>query len=202
MSIVDNAYVNTTTHFYNYYTKSSPILATSRHSVNPWENRCLLAQGLAVEVVLSVAGTDPLENGHVVAQLLDTLHLLVEELALDEVGHLSAKIRKKRRINGVCGAKGGETYVEVSVLVGHLVQVEQRLVNGLFQVEGGLDGVLAAAPLVLGRLFDVLQHDPPAAVVLKLHEDLGVFQLLARGLAEVLDEARESHIVPFKVEGL
>ena len=104
----------------------------------------------------------------------------------------------KRGTEGKCG----KTHVEVSVLVGDLVQVEKGLVHGLLQVQRGLDGVLAAAPLVLGRLLDVLQHDASAAVVLELHEDLRMLQLLGGGLAEVLGEARESHVVSLEVEGL
>ena len=52
-----------------------------------------VAQGLVVEVVLSVARACPLEHGDVVSQLLDALHLLVEELALDEIGHLERRER-------------------------------------------------------------------------------------------------------------
>ena len=44
-----------------------------------------------VEGVLSKAGSHPLEHGPVVTQLLDALDLLVEEVALDEIGHLSRK---------------------------------------------------------------------------------------------------------------
>lgn len=92
--------------------------------------------------------------------------------------------------------------MEVPVIVGDLVEVEEGLVHRLLQVQSGLDGVLAAAPLVLGRLVDVLEHDATAAVVLKLHEGLGVLELLGGGLAEVLGKAGESHVVPFKVKGL
>ena len=55
------------------------VLATGRASV---------AEGLFVEVVLPVAGSHPLQVGDVVAQLLDALDLLVEELAFDEISHL------------------------------------------------------------------------------------------------------------------
>lgn len=44
-------------------------------------------------MVLAVAGSDPLQVGDVVTQLLDTLDLLVEELAFDEIGHLFVKVK-------------------------------------------------------------------------------------------------------------
>ena len=47
-----------------------------------------LSKGFLVEVVHSMAGADPLEVGDVVSQLLDARHLLVQEVALDEVCHL------------------------------------------------------------------------------------------------------------------
>ena len=47
-----------------------------------------LSKGFLVEVVHSMAGANPLEVGDVVSQLLDARHLLVQEVALDEVCHL------------------------------------------------------------------------------------------------------------------
>ena len=88
------------------------------------------------------------------------------------------------------------------MLVRDLVQVEESLVDRLLQIEGGSDGLQTGAPGVLGRLLDVPEDDAAATVVLKLHERLGVLQLFGSGLAEVLGEAWEGHIVPFEVEGL
>ena len=48
----------------------------------------VLAQGLPVEVVLSMAWPNPLEVGDVISQLLDVFHLLMEEVAFDEISHL------------------------------------------------------------------------------------------------------------------
>lgn len=47
-----------------------------------------LSKSLTVVVVHTVAWADPLEISDVVAQLFDALHLLVEEVALNEVSHL------------------------------------------------------------------------------------------------------------------
>ena len=104
------------------------------------------------------------------------LHLFGEELVLDEVAHLRVGAR-------VC----------------QLVQVEQRLVDGLLQLERGLEGGHRRAPLVHGRLQDGLHHHPAAALVLELDQLLGVVTLLVRLLLEVLVEAREGHVVTVEV---
>ena len=51
----------------------------------------VLAQGLPVEVVLSMAWPNPLEVGDVISQLLDVFHLLMEEVAFDEISHLEGR---------------------------------------------------------------------------------------------------------------
>ena len=106
-------------------------------------------------------------------------HLLGEELCLDEVAHLGVSV-------GTC----------------HRVQVEQCLVDGLLQLEGGADGQQRRAPLVLGGLHHRLQHHPAAALVLELHQLLCVLPLLVRGLLEVVEEAREGDVVPVEEVGL
>ena len=93
-------------------------------------------------------------------------------------------------------------YVEIAVLVSDLVQIEQRLVDRLLQLQGSLHGLAPCAPSILGRLLDVLEDDCTAAVVLELHKDLGVFHLLFRGLPEVLGESGKGHILAFEVVGL
>ena len=93
-------------------------------------------------------------------------------------------------------------HVEVAVLVSDLVQIEQRLVDRLLQLQGSLHGLAPCAPSILGGLLDVLEDDCTAAVVLELHEGLGVFQLLLRGLPEVLGESGKGHILAFEVVGL
>ena len=155
-------------------------------------------EGLPVEVVFTVTRANPLQVGDVSAQFLDGGHLLVEELALDKVGHLEGNTR--------CGqlelVQVWLTYVEVAVPIGNLVEIEQGLVDGLLQLKGCLHGVQPTAPLVLGRLLYVLKHNATAAVVLELHERLGVLFLLVGGLAEELGKTLQIHVVTLKVGGL
>lgn len=92
--------------------------------------------------------------------------------------------------------------MEVTVLVGNLVQVEQGLVDSPLELQGCLHGLQTATPRILGGLLDVLKHDAAAAVVLKLHERLGVLHFLAGGFAKVLGKSGESHIVTLEVERL
>ena len=85
------------------------------------------------------------------------------------------------------------------MLVGHLVQVKECLVDYFLQLHGRLHGVESGSPLVLGRALDVLQNDAPAAVILELHQLFGVLQLFLGRLPEVLGKAFQGHIVSFKV---
>jgi len=85
------------------------------------------------------------------------------------------------------------------VLVGHLVQIKERLVHGFLKLHGRLHGVEPAAPLILGRSLDVLQDDAAATVVLKLHELLGVLQFFFGRFPEVLGKAIQGDIVAFEV---
>ena len=94
------------------------------------------------------------------------------------------------------------SYVEVAVIVCDLVQIQQGLVDGLLQLESGLHGLKASAPLVLGRLLDVGEIDASTALHLELHEFLGVLLLLVGRFLEVLGKAVESHVIPVEVVGL
>ena len=46
---------------------------------------------LLVEVVFSMAKSNPPEVGDVVSQLLDVFHLLVQEVGFNEISHLGKK---------------------------------------------------------------------------------------------------------------
>ena len=105
--------------------------------------------------------------------------LFCEELRLDEVAHLG-----------------------ISMRVGHLVEVQQRLVHRLLQLERGAGGHQRRPPVVLRRLHDGLQHHPTAALVLELHQRLGVLPLLVRGFLEEGVQAREGDVVPVEEGGL
>ena len=91
------------------------------------------------------------------------------------------------------------THLEVTIFVRNLVQIQERLVDGLLELESSLHGLKSGPPLVLGRLLDVVEDDLPAALHLELHEFLGVFLLFVGRFLEVLGKARESHVVPVKV---
>jgi len=120
----------------------------------------------------------PLHLGDQVSNLLLGLDLLLEVLALDEVSQLS-----------------------VSVRVGHLVHLEQRLVDFLLEFERGLDGAECRVPVVCLGLGDVLEDDASAPHVLVLDELLGVLTLLVRVLPEPLGEPVQGNVVAVKVGG-
>ncbi len=138
-----------------------------------------LAEGVSVEEVLAQAGTDAAQLGDVVRKLLDRLHLLRQVVRLNEVRHL-----------------------RVIVAAGDVVQVQQRLVDRLLQLQGGLHRLQAAGPVLLDRLGNVVQDDATAALVHELHQLLGVLALLLAGLLEELFKAGQGDIVTVKVESL
>ena len=94
------------------------------------------------------------------------------------------------------------TYMVVVVLVRDLVEVQESLVHGLLQSQGGLHGVQTSSPLVLVGPLDVLENDPSSTLGLVLHELLGVFELLLGGVTEELGEPLQIHVVTLEVEGL
>merc|ERR1719208_674962 len=89
-----------------------------------------------VELVESVAVSDPLHLGDEVAELLDGLDLLLEVLALYEVGHLC-----------------------VAVAVCLPVELEQALVHSPLQLKGVLHSLEGRLPLSLGGLLYILEDD-------------------------------------------
>ena len=94
------------------------------------------------------------------------------------------------------------TYMVVIVLVRDLVEVQESLVHGLLQSQGGLHGVQTSSPLVLVGPLDVLENDPSSTLGLVLHELLGVFELLLGGVTEELGESLQINVVTLEVEGL
>jgi len=121
----------------------------------------------------SVAGA--LELGDDVADGLDALHLLVEVVALQEVAE-----------------------VGVALLPRLPVQVKQRLVHRLLELEGGLHGLEGAAPLHGSGLGDVLELDSATAAGLIFHQFHTVLALLVRALAEVGREPVQRLVIPVK----
>lgn len=125
---------------------------------------------------LSESRTGSRDSGDQIANGLDTLNLLLEE-TLEEVGGHA-----------------------VGLAVGEDVEIDDRLVDGLLQLQSRLHRVERTSPLVILRLRDVLQHDASTARVLEFHELLRVFRFLGRGLLEVLGKAGQSDVVPIEVE--
>jgi len=131
-----------------------------------------------VDDVEAEAVPGPLHLGEEVDNLLDGLHLLLEELALQEVGELRV----------VVGAS-------------HLMHGQQGSVHRPFQLEAGLDGLHGGAPLVRRGLAYLLEHDPSAALVLVGDEFFGVFTLFVASLAEPFGKPWKSNVVAVKVGG-
>merc|ERR1712037_505372 len=91
----------------------------------------------------SVSGS--LHLGDQVADGLDAFHLLTEVLRLKEV-----------------------TKVSVALVPGHLVQVEEALVDRLLQLKSGLHGFEWSSPLHGCWLGDILEDHSSAPLVLVL----------------------------------
>ena len=116
--------------------------------------------------------SSPLHLGDQVADGLDALHLLGQVLGLEEVAQ-----------------------VTVALVPGHLVDVEQALVDRLLKLERGLHGFQRAAPVHRGRLGDVLEDNATAPLGLVLHQLHAVGALLVRLLLEVIRETMEGLVV-------
>nr|CAA38248.1 unnamed protein product [synthetic construct] len=119
----------------------------------------------------------PTEVGQVVAQLLDELHLLIQEVAFQEV-------------------------TEVRVCAGRAqgVQIQEGLVQVLLQGQGSLHGLQGFTPLILRWLLHILEECTAPAFVLQLEETLGALALLLGQFAEEVAYAFQSHVIPIKKE--
>lgn len=148
---------------------------------------------LLVKVVLSMASTTPLQLSDISTKLLDSIHLLLKILSLQEVRHLFKKwqFKKLKSLKAyTC------LYLVVIVLVRDGMQVKERLVDGPLQLLGHLHAIQGGAPVVLGGLLDGIEDNLAPAGVLVVHELLGMFQLLHGRLLEELGHSRETNIVP------
>ena len=94
----------------------------------------------------------------------------------------------------------------VVVLVRDLVEVQESLVLGRLQSQGGLHGVQSCAPLVqVGAIdgpLDVLENDTSSSLGLVLRELISVFQLLLGGFTEERGESLQIHVVFLEVPSL
>ena len=134
-----------------------------------------VAQGELVQQVLCQAGfrsAHLAQLGDVVPQLFDEHHLLLQVVTLQEIAQ-----------------------VAVPLLGGLLVQIEQALVHHDGQVQGALQGLQAALPVVAVRPADVAQADSGPALVLQLHQPLRQCLLLARPLQEELGQVLARHAI-------
>ena len=138
-----------------------------------------LGSHLLVNDVKSESVSSPLHLGDQVADGLDALHLLAQVLGLEEVAQ-----------------------VTVALVPGHLVDVEQALVDRLLKLERGLHGFQRAAPVHRGRLGDVLEDNLPSSPVLILDELLGMISLLVGVLLEEGGEAGVSDVISVEVVSL
>ena len=125
----------------------------------------------------SVSGS--LHLGDQVPDGLDALHLLSEVLRLEEVAEVS-----------------------IALVSGHLVQVEQALVDRLLQLESGLHGFKWSSPFHGGRLGNVLEDNSSATLGLVFHQLHAVGALLAGLRLEVSSESMEGLVIPVEVRTL
>ncbi len=134
---------------------------------------------LLVDDVKSEAVSGALHLGDQVAQLLDGLDLLFQEVLLEVVAE-----------------------VRVVVTPGNLVESQERLVDALLQLQGGLDRAQGASPLAGDGLGDVLEDDPAASLVLVLDQVVGVLALLLGLLGKVLGKTVKGLVVAVEKGGL
>merc|ERR1712203_4447 len=134
--------------------------------------RNCLAANILVDQVESKSGAGKL--GHPAGDLLDGVHLLVQEVRLKEI----AKMR---------------------VAISSLVHVQETLVDGFLQLKGSLHGLQGSPPLHGGGLGDVLEDNSSSSSVLVLDELLGVVSLLVGVLLEEGVEAAVGDVIPVEV---
>lgn len=138
----------------------------------------LRAEGVLVEEILAKTAAHSAQVGDIVRQLLDRFHLLGEVVGLEKIGKLRVVVLRRDR-----------------------VQVQQRLVHGLLELQRRLHSLQARTPVLLDGLWNIVQGDATAALILELHQLLRVFALLFARFAEELLKARQSNIVAIEVKG-
>merc|ERR1740123_2109018 len=117
------------------------------------------AGDLLVEHVMSKSRSGSLPLGDEAGDLLDCVHLLVKELALEEV-------------------------TEMGITVSCLVHVKEALVDCLLKLKSSLEGVHGASPLHGAGLGDVLEDNLSSSLVLVLDQLLPMLSLLVGRLLE------------------
>merc|ERR550534_414634 len=132
---------------------------------------CLQFSDFLVHDDFSESGSGPGDSGDQISDRFDALNLLLQE-ALQEVSQ-----------------------VAVVFASGERVEIDDRLVYGLLQLQGSLHRVQSTSPFVLFRLGDVLQDNAAATSVLLFHELFGMFCFLGGCFLEVLGQSRKSDVV-------
>lgn len=121
----------------------------------------------------------PTDVGQVVAHLLDELHLLIQEVAFQEVTEMR-----------VCTGRSQG------------MQIQEGLVQVLLQGQGSFHGLLGFTPFILRWLLHILEECTAPTIVLQLEETLGALALLLGQFAEEVAYALQSHVIPVKKEAL
>lgn len=153
----------------SFYQVARPVTLTPRSVV---------LQGQLVELVLSKTRTVSVQVGDVITKFLDCLHLLIEELLLQEVSQ-----------------------VRVVSVRGQLVQVKQTVVDLALQLECSLEGLNSSCVIELSWCLDRLQLDGAASIVQVFHQLLSMLALLVRVLQEELVESVEGDVMTIELVG-
>merc|ERR1719397_931805 len=132
---------------------------------------------LLVKEMESKAISDPLQLRDRVSDALDGSHLILQEL-----------VHKVREVGVTLGVRG-------------LGELEKALVHHLLQLEGGLHGLEAGAPLHAHRLGNVLEDTTATSLALVGHQLHPVLPLLLRLLGKVGCKARQGLVVSREVGG-
>merc|ERR1719427_1532859 len=136
----------------------------------------LLRSNLLVHDMQSESVTSTLDLGDQVTQLLDSFHLLTEELTLDEVTEMS-----------------------ISLAVTGLLEIKKTLVDCFFQLKSSLHGLKWSAPLHAAGLGNILEDDTSSSLGLVLHQLHPVITLLIRALLEEGGKSRKSLVITVEV---
>lgn len=120
--------------------------------------------------------SQPAEVCQVVASLLDELHLLIREVALQEV----------TEVGGCRGRTKG-------------MQIQKDLVQVLHE-NGSFHSILGLTRLILRWPLLVLEEDVAATLVLHFQETLGILALLLGQFVKKVASTLQSHILAFEIE--
>merc|ERR1719315_480659 len=111
-----------------------------------------------------------------VSNLLDGLDLLFKIGSLKVVSHLS-----------------------ISMTVGHLVHVEEGLVDSLLKLKASLNGFQCCSPFITGWFSDFTENNSSSSHVLVVNKTLSMLLFFLAGIAEPLGESHEGDVITSKV---